>query len=157
MFSFLYGPALRSIHDYRKNHSFNYRDFCLLFNKLSRFVIAFLPRSKCLLISWLQSPSAVILEPKRRKYFPVSIFPHQFAMKWCDWMPWTSFFECWVFIQLSHSPLSPSKGSLIPLCFLTLGWCHLHIWDYWYFSQQSWSQFVLHPVQHFTWCTLHVC
>ena len=36
----------------------------LLFNKLSRFVIAFLPRSKRLLISWLQSPSAVILEPK---------------------------------------------------------------------------------------------
>jgi len=36
----------------------------LLFNILSRFVIAFLPRSKCLLISWLQSPSAVILEPK---------------------------------------------------------------------------------------------
>ena len=37
----------------------------LLFNMLSRLVIAFLPRSKCLLISWLQSPSAVILEPKR--------------------------------------------------------------------------------------------
>ena len=36
----------------------------LLFNMLSRFIIAFLPRSKCLLISWLQSPSAVILEPK---------------------------------------------------------------------------------------------
>ena len=36
----------------------------LLFNTLSRFVIAFLPRSKCLLISWLQSPSAVILEPR---------------------------------------------------------------------------------------------
>ena len=36
----------------------------LLFNILSRMVIAFLPRSKCLLISWLQSPSAVILEPK---------------------------------------------------------------------------------------------
>ena len=36
----------------------------LLFNMLSRLVIAFLPRSKCLLISWLQSPSAVILEPK---------------------------------------------------------------------------------------------
>ena len=35
----------------------------LLFNMLSRFVITFLPRSKCLLISWLQSPSAVILEP----------------------------------------------------------------------------------------------
>ena len=37
----------------------------LLFNMLSRFVIAFLPRRKCLLISWLQSPSAVILEPKK--------------------------------------------------------------------------------------------
>ena len=39
----------------------------LLFNTLSRFVVAFLPRSKCLLISWLQSPSAVILEPKKIK------------------------------------------------------------------------------------------
>ena len=39
----------------------------LLFNMLSRFVIAFLPRSKCLLISWLQSPSEVILEPKKIK------------------------------------------------------------------------------------------
>ena len=37
----------------------------LLFNMLSRFVTAFLPRSKCLLISWLQSPSAVILQPKK--------------------------------------------------------------------------------------------
>ena len=39
----------------------------LLFNMLSRFVIAFLPKSKHLLISWLQSPSAVILEPPKRK------------------------------------------------------------------------------------------
>ena len=45
---------------------------CLLFNMLSRFVVAFLPRSKCLLISWLQSPSAVILEPKRIKSETVS-------------------------------------------------------------------------------------
>ena len=37
----------------------------LIFNTLSRFAIAFLPRSKCLLISWLQSPSSVILEPKK--------------------------------------------------------------------------------------------
>ena len=44
----------------------------LLFN-MSRLVIAFLPRSKCLLISWLQSPSAVILEPKRIKSLAVSI------------------------------------------------------------------------------------
>ena len=45
----------------------------LLFNMLSRLVIAFLPRSKHLLISWLQSPSAVILEPKRIKSLTVSI------------------------------------------------------------------------------------
>ena len=34
-------------------------------------------------------------------------------------------------------------------------WCHLHIWGYWYFSQQSWFQLVLLPAQHFSWCTLH--
>ena len=44
----------------------------LLFNKLSRLVIAFLPRGKRLLISWLQSPSAVILEPKKIKSVTVS-------------------------------------------------------------------------------------
>ena len=45
----------------------------LLFNMLSRFVIDFLPRSKRLLISWLQSPSAVILEPKKIQSVTVSI------------------------------------------------------------------------------------
>ena len=44
----------------------------VLFNMLSGLVIAFLPRSKCLLISWLQSPSAVILEPKKIKSLTVS-------------------------------------------------------------------------------------
>ena len=45
----------------------------LLFNMLSRLVIAFPPRSKCLLISWLQSPSVIILEPKKIKSVTVSI------------------------------------------------------------------------------------
>ena len=45
----------------------------LLFNTLSRLVIAFFPRSKRLLISWLQSPSAVIFDPKKIKYLTVSI------------------------------------------------------------------------------------
>ena len=44
----------------------------MLFNMLSRVVVTFLPRSKCLLISWLQSPSAVILEPKKIKSDTVS-------------------------------------------------------------------------------------
>ena len=58
----------------------------LLFNMLSRLVIAFLPRSKPLLISWLQSPSTEILEPKKIKSATVSSFPHLFAMNLWDWM-----------------------------------------------------------------------
>ena len=53
----------------------------MLLNTLSRFIIAFLPRSKYLLISWLQSPSAVILEPKKIKSVTVSIFPPIFVKK----------------------------------------------------------------------------
>ena len=59
--SFLYSPTLTSIHDYWKNHSLDRRTFVckvmsLLLNMLSRLVITFLPRSKHLLLSWLQSP-----------------------------------------------------------------------------------------------------
>ena len=53
----------------------------LLFNMLSRLVITFLPRSKRLLISWLQSPSAVILEPNKIKSITGPLFSHLFAMK----------------------------------------------------------------------------
>ena len=53
----------------------------LLFNMLSRLVITFLPRSKPLLISWLQSPSAVILEPPKKSLTLLPLFPHLFAMK----------------------------------------------------------------------------
>ena len=45
----------------------------LLFNMLPRVIIAFLPRSKCLLISWLRSPSAEILEPKKMKSLTISV------------------------------------------------------------------------------------
>ena len=61
----------------------------LLFNMLSKFVIFFLPRSKQLLISWLQSPSAVILEPKKIKSVTVPLFPQLIAMKRWDQMPWS--------------------------------------------------------------------
>ena len=76
--SFLYGSSLTSIHDYWKTIALT-RQTCvgkvmsLLFNMLSRLVIAFLPRSKCLLISWLQSPSEVILGSKKIKSLNVSI------------------------------------------------------------------------------------
>ena len=63
-----YGPALTTVCDRWEDHNLDYMTFVsgvisLLFNTLCRFVIAFLPRSNRLLISWLQSPSAVILEP----------------------------------------------------------------------------------------------
>ena len=74
--SFLYSPTLTSIHDYWENHSFNCMDLCLqsnvsTFNMLSR-LSDFLPRSKHIFISWMQSPSAVILEPP--KIMSVTVF-----------------------------------------------------------------------------------
>ena len=53
----------------------------LLFNMLSRLVIAFLPRGKCLLLSWLHSPSAVILELSKISLSLFPLFPNLFAMK----------------------------------------------------------------------------
>ena len=86
--SLFYGPTLISIHDYGKNHSLTIQTFdskvmSLLFNTLSSFAIDFLPRSKCLLISRLQSLSTVILETKKRKSVPVSTFP-PIHVPWSD-------------------------------------------------------------------------
>ena len=90
----------------------------LLFNMLSRLVIAFFPRSKCLWISWLQSPSAVILEPKKIKSVTISIFSPWSDGIGCHDLHFLNF-ECWVLSQLFHSPLSlSSRGSLVPLHFL---------------------------------------
>ena len=121
---FLYSPTLTSIHDYWKNHSLDYTDLCgtsmsLLFNMLSRLVITFLSRSKPLLISWLQSPSAVILEPPQIKSLTsCTVSPsicHEVmgpdAMILAFWMLSLS--------QPFHSPLSlSSRGSLVLLYFL---------------------------------------
>ena len=66
--SFLYSLTLSFIHDYWKNHSFDYvgKILPLLFNMLSRLVIAFLPGSKHLLISWLQSSSVILVLPQNK-------------------------------------------------------------------------------------------
>ena len=77
--SFLYSPTLTSIHDYQKKTkaltrwTFVSKVMSLLFNMLPKFVIDFLLRSKNLLISWLQSPHALILESKKMKSVTVSI------------------------------------------------------------------------------------
>ena len=92
----------------------------LLFNKRSRFVIAFLPRSKHLLISWPQSPSVLILKPKKMKSDTVSTFSHLFTWSVGTRCHDLQFLKCWVLTQRFHSPLSPSsRGCLIPLHFLT--------------------------------------
>ena len=59
----------------------------LLFNMLSKLVITFLPRSKRLLISWLQSPSAVILEPQKIKSDTVSTVSPSISHEGWDWLP----------------------------------------------------------------------
>ena len=95
----------------------------LLFNMLSRFVIAFLPKSKCLLILWLQSLFAVILESKKLK--TVTIFPLfllLLAMKWKDWIPWSLFFECWNF----KPAFSLSSFTLIKRIFSSSLYKHSH-------------------------------
>ena len=77
----------------------------LLFNMLSRLVIAFLPRSKHLLISLLQSHLHWFWSPRKENVSLFPLFPHLFAKKWWDWMPWSLFFECWVLSQLFLSHL----------------------------------------------------
>ena len=81
----------------------------LLFNMLSRLVIAFLPRSKCLLISWLQSPSAVILEPKKIKSVTISIVSPSIRHEVMGLVAMIFVFWMWALSQLFCSPLSLSS------------------------------------------------
>ena len=109
----------------------------LLFNMLSRLVITFLPRSKRLLISWLQSPSAVTLESKKIKSDTLSIVPSSTccemmgpdAMILAFWM--LSFKPAFSLSSFTFSKRLFSSSLLSPVRVM-------HIWDYWYFSWQSW-------------------
>ena len=95
----------------------------LLFNMLSRLIIAFLPRSKCLLISWLQSASALYHLPwfwsPRKRSVAISIVSAFICHEVMG--PDAMIFVFWMlgFKPVSHSPLSlSSRGSSVPLCFL---------------------------------------
>ena len=84
----------------------------LLFNMLSRLVITFLPRSKHLLISWLQSPSAVILEPRKTKSDTVSTVSPSISHEVMGEDAVILVFWMWALSPLFHSPLSlSSRGS----------------------------------------------
>ena len=96
----------------------------LLFNTVSRFVIAFLSRSKHLFIPWPPLPSVVFLEPKKRKSVNASTFYILFTMKCWDWMPWSCvwmlnfkpvFFFFTFLFHLHQEALSLSSSSLSTL------------------------------------------
>ena len=107
--------------------------WCLCFLTHCLNLSVFLQRSKCLLISWLQSCMEWFWTTRKQSLSLFPFFPHAFAMMYWDRMLWSSFFGCWVLNQLLHSPLSPSsRSSLLPFCFLPLVWFHLHIWGFWY-------------------------
>ena len=131
--------------------TFDGKVMSLLFNMLSRFVIAFLPRSKHLLISWLQSPSAGVLEPKKK-----SVTTSTFSPSICYEVMGTYAMILYLLIfnlsQIFDSSPSPSsRGSLVPPHFLPLEWYHPHICSCWCFSHLSWFQLVTHPARHFSW------
>ena len=110
----------------------------LLFNMLSRFVIAFLPRSKCLLISWLQSPSAVILEPKRIKSVTVSIVSPSICHEVMG--PDATILVFWMLIFKPAFSLSSFTfiKKLFSSSFLSaIRWWHLHIWGYSFMSSNN--------------------
>ena len=123
----------------------------------SSLVITFFPRSKRLLISWLQSPSAVILEPPKIKPDTVStVYPsisHEVmgldAMIFVFWMlslrP-TFWLSTFTFIKRLFSSSLLSAIRVVSSAYLRL---LIFLW-------QSWFQLVLHPVQHFSWGTLHI-
>ena len=128
----------------------------LLFSRLSKLVIAFLPMGKHLFISWLHSLSAVILEAPKIKPFTVSIVSpsicHEVmgpgAMILVFWM--LSFKPTFSLSSFTFKRLF-SSSSLSAIRVVSSAYL-----SYWYFSQQSWFQLVFHPAQHFARCTLDI-
>ena len=159
--SFLHSPSLTSIHDHWKTIALTKRTFVgkvmsLLFNMLSRLVITFLRRSKHLLISWLQSPSAVILKHTKIKSATVSTVSPSICNEVME--PDAMIL---VFCMLSFKPnFLLSSFTFIKRLFSSslsgirvMSSAYLR---YWYFSQQSWFQLVLLPAQCFSLCTLYI-
>ena len=133
----------------------------LLFNMLSRFVITFLTRRKHILISWLQSLSTVILEPKKIKSVTVSILPAPPPPP-TIYLLWSDGAGCMilVFWMLNFKPaFSLSLYTFIRRFFCSSSLSAIKMSSTYLrlliFLQQSWFQLVLHPAWHFAWRTLH--
>ena len=115
---------------YWKNHSFDYLDLCWQ-NAVSTFyynvwfVIVFLPRSKALSISWLQSMTTMIFSYKKEKYAIVSTSYSSICHKVMGPDAMTLLFRMLSFKPVFHSPLSPSsRGSLV--------YISIHCWTYYF-------------------------
>ena len=92
----------------------------LLFNTLSRLVIAFHPGSRRLLISYCSLHLQWYWSPKKQSLSLFPLFPHLFAMKWWDWMPWSLCFERWVY---GGFVLTSCLGELcVLLCHVSRDW-----------------------------------
>ena len=125
----------------------------LPFNIPSTFVIVFLTRNKCLNFM----ASVIIHSDFGAQESKICHCFHFFSI----YLPWSDsiryhdlHFLNIEFLASFYTP--PLHPHVFPFCFLPLEWYHLHIWGYWYFSQQSWFQLVIYPTWHFTWYTLHI-
>ena len=153
--SFLYGPTLISVHGKTMVlmvHTFVGKVMSVLLKMLSGSVISFLPRSKQALFHFMAAVTVCSnFGAQENKICHCFYFFHLYLS--CSYETRChnlKFFDYWLLNQVYHSPLLPSsRGSLVPFCFLTLEWYHLHIWGCWYFSQQSWFQLVIHPDWNF--------
>ena len=129
----------------------------LLFNMLSRLVIAFLSRSQASFNFMAAVTICSDFGAQENKVSLFPLFPYLFTSKVMG--PDAMIFVFWM---SSFKPsFSLSSFTFIKRLFSfsllsAIGWCHLHVWAYWYFSWPSWFQLVLHPAWHFAWCTLHI-
>ena len=128
----------------------------LLFNMLSRLVIAFLPRNDHLLISWLQSPSAVILEPPKIKSLTVYILSPSISHEVMGpdavilffWM--LSFKPTFSLSSFTFTKSLLSSSSLSAIRLVSSAYLRLLI-----FLPAILIPACVYPAQHFTWCSLH--
>ena len=132
------------------------KEMSLLFNMLSGFVITLLPRSKHLWISWLKSPSAVILEPKKIKSVVISIISPSIYREVMG--PDAMIFVLWM---LSFKPtFSLSSFTFIKTLFSSSSLSAIRVLSSAFRRLLTFLPAilipVLHPVQHFSWCTLHI-
>ena len=129
----VYHPGLTTLCDHWEDHSLDYMDLCeqnniSAFQHMFMIIIASLPRSNCLPISWLQLPSTVILKPKKKKSVTISTFSASCCHEVMG--PGAMILAFLIFsikLALSLSSFTLIKRPFVPCHFLPLEWHHQHI------------------------------